>query len=232
MFESIRIAPSLLSADFMNMEDSIRLIENAGAGFAHVDVMDGHFVPNLTLGVPFVAHLKKITTLPLDVHLMIDNPLEQLPWFLEAGSDWITVHVEALDDAADEITQVLEIIRDAGVHPALALKPATDVAVVEPYIRDVDMVLVMSVNPGFSGQGYIEGTEERVAEVVRVARAAGVAPLIQVDGGIGLATAGRVAAAGADVLVAGNAVFKADDPKAAVAGITQAALEGRRRINE
>lgn len=226
MFESIKISPSLLSADFMNMEDSIRLIEDAGAAFAHVDVMDGHFVPNLTLGVPFVAQLKKITKLPLDVHLMIDNPLEQLPWFLEAGADWVTVHIEALDGVS-EVTRALDMIRAAGAHPALALKPGTAVAMVEPYVALVDMVLVMSVNPGFSGQGYIEGTEDRVAEVVGFARAAGASPLIQVDGGIGLTTAGRVAAAGADVLVAGNAVYKAEDPKAAVAAITQAALEGR-----
>ncbi|MEF9925053.1 MAG: ribulose-phosphate 3-epimerase [Raoultibacter sp.] len=231
MFEPIKIAPSILSADFMNMQRDIATLEAGGAGYIHVDVMDGHFVPNLTLGVPFVAQLKAITQLPLDVHLMIENPLVQVPWYLEAGADIVTVHVEVLDGAAGEIDRVIELIHAAGAKAALSLNPDTPVSVLEPFIGQLDMVLLMSVFPGFSGQSYIEGTEQRVASVVAMARAAGVAPLIEVDGGIGLATVGRVAAAGADVFVCGNAVLRAEDPAAAIVAIkaaaTAAAAEGK-----
>ncbi|MEG2368416.1 MAG: ribulose-phosphate 3-epimerase [Raoultibacter sp.] len=231
MFEPIQIAPSILSADFMNMERDIRILEEGGAGYIHVDVMDGHFVPNLTLGVPFVAQLKAVTKLPLDVHLMIENPLVQVPWYLEAGADIVTVHAEALDIAAGEIEQVVGLIHGAGAKAALSLNPDTDVEVLEPFIADLDMVLLMSVFPGFSGQSFIEGTDERVARVVSMARAAGVSPLIEVDGGIGVSTVGCVARAGADVFVCGNAVLCASDPAAAIAEIahaaTAAAAQGR-----
>lgn len=226
MFEPVRIAPSILSADFMNMERDVQMIERAGAGFVHVDVMDGHFVPNLTLGVPYVKQLKRIARIPLDVHLMIDNPLTQLPWFLEAKPDIVTVHLEALA-SPDEVEQAIAMIRDAGAEPALAVKPDTPVAVLAPYIPALSMVLVMSVYPGFSGQSYIEGSDARVAEVAALAKAAGVSPLIEVDGGMGVKTAGPIAAAGADVLVAGSAVFAAPDPEAAVGAIARAAEEGR-----
>ena len=194
MFEPVKIAPSILSADFMNLGRDIALIEEAGAGYVHVDVMDGHFVPNLTMGVPIVRQLKKATALPLDVHLMIDNPLEQLPWFLEA---------------------------------AVSLKPRTAPGVLAPVVADLDMVLVMSVEPGFSGQSYIEGSEEKVARVAALARSVGASPLIQVDGGIGMATAPLVAASGADVLVCGNAVFAAEDPARALAAIAATAEQAR-----
>lgn len=227
MFEPVRIAPSILSADFMNMERDIRMIEEGGAGFVHVDVMDGHFVPNLTLGVPFVKQLKAIASIPLDVHLMIDNPLEQLPWFLDAGADIVTVHLEALDEKAGEVEAAIDLIREAGAKPALSIKPDTPVQALAPYIEHVDMVLVMSVYPGFSGQSYIEGSDKRVAEVVRMARAAACSPLIQVDGGMGEKTAGLVSACGADVLVAGNAVFKAPDPQAAIGDLAALAMQAR-----
>ena len=220
MFGPVVISPSILSADFMNMERDIKMLEEGGAGLIHVDVMDGHFVPNLTIGVPFVAQLKKIATLPLDVHLMISNPLEQLPWYLEAGADIVTVHYEALDENAHEIEKAIDMIHEAGAKAALAIKPDADVEVVKPYIADLDMVLVMSVYPGFSGQSYIEGTEDRVARVVEMAKEAQVNPLIQVDGGIGLKTVERVTAAGADVLVCGNAVLKAENPAQAIKEIT------------
>ena len=227
MFEPVQIAPSILSADFMNMEADIRMIERGGAGFVHVDVMDGHFVPNLTLGVPFVKQLKKIAKIPLDVHLMISNPLEQLPWFLDAGADIVTAHLEALDEGAGEVEQAVRMIRAAGAKAALSIKPDTPVSDLAPYIKDLDMVLVMSVYPGFSGQSYIEGSDERVAEVAALAEKAGSRPLIEVDGGMGAKTAGLVAARGADVLVAGNAVFGAPDPAAAIAEITRIATEAR-----
>ncbi len=229
MFENVKIAPSILSADFMNMERDVALIEEGGAGFVHVDVMDGHFVPNLTIGVPFVAGLKKVARIPLDVHLMIDNPLVQLPWYLEhlGPEDFATVHLEALDAAAGEVERAVGLIREAGVNAGLVLKPDTDADAVAPYLPDVQMVLAMSVYPGFSGQSYIEGTERKVARLAELARAAGASPLLEVDGGIGMATAGRVAQAGADVLVCGNAVMKADDPKAAIRDIAAVATAAR-----
>ena len=225
MFEPVKIAPSILSADFMNLGRDIALIEKAGAGYVHVDVMDGHFVPNLTMGVPVVKQLKKATSLPLDVHLMISNPLEQLPWFLDAGADSITVHAEVLD--ADGLARAVASIRAAGAKAAVSLKPRTPTGVLAPVIAEVDMVLIMSVEPGFSGQGYIEGSEDKVARVVDMARAVGTSPLIQVDGGIGVETAPRVAAAGADVLVCGNAVYAATDPAAALVAVAAAADEAR-----
>lgn len=225
MFEPVKIAPSILSADFMDLGRDIALIEEAGAGYVHVDVMDGHFVPNLTMGVPVVRQLKKATSLPLDVHLMIDNPLEQVSWFLDAGADSVTVHVEALDEAG--LFRAVSDIRGSGARAAVSVKPATPIEAVVPVIGEVDMVLVMSVEPGFSGQSFIEGSDARVARVVELARMAGASPLIQVDGGIGVATAPCVAAAGADVLVCGNAVFAAKDPGAALEAVRTAAEEAR-----
>ncbi|MBX9033281.1 ribulose-phosphate 3-epimerase [Gordonibacter massiliensis (ex Traore et al. 2017)] len=225
MFEPVKIAPSILSADFMNLGRDVALIEEAGAGYVHVDVMDGHFVPNLTMGVPVVKQLKKTTSLPLDVHLMISNPLEQLPWFLDAGADSVTVHAEVLD--ADGLARAVACIHAAGAKAAVSLKPRTPAGALAPVIADVDMVLVMSVEPGFSGQSYIEGSEDKVARVVAMAASVGASPLVQVDGGIGAATAPLVAAAGADVLVCGNAVFAADDPARALAEVAAAADEAR-----
>lgn len=227
MFGDIKISPSILSADFMNFERDIRMLERAGADFVHVDVMDGHFVPNLTLGVPFVKQLKAVTDLPLDVHLMISNPLEQLDWYLEAGADLVSVHLEALADEA-EVREAIRRIRAAGARPSLTLKPDRPIEDLEPYIADLDMVLVMSVFPGFSGQSYIEGSEDRVAAVAAYARRLNPDLLIEVDGGVSPArTAGLVCAQGADVLVAGSAVFSADDPAQAVAALRTAGCEAR-----
>ena len=225
MFEPVRIAPSILSADFMAMGSDISVIQEAGAGFVHVDVMDGHFVPNLSMGVPLVKQLKKATTLPLDVHLMVSNPLEQIPWFAAAGADSLTVHAEVL--YGDALVQAVRMIHEAGCKAAVSLKPKTPVETLRPVLADLDMVLIMSVEPGFSGQSYIEGSDERVAQVVAMAREMGVSPLIQVDGGIGVATAPKVAAAGADVLVCGNAVFAAEDPAAALVAVQNAAEQAR-----
>lgn len=225
MFEPVRIAPSILSADFMAMGSDISVIQEAGAGFVHVDVMDGHFVPNLSMGVPLVKQLKKATTLPLDVHLMVSNPLEQIPWFAAAGADSLTVHAEVL--YGDALVQAVRMIHEAGCKAAVSLKPKTPVETLRPVLADLDMVLIMSVEPGFSGQSYIEGSDERVAQVVAMAREMGVSPLIQVDGGIGAATAPKVAAAGADVLVCGNAVFAAEDPAAALVAVQSAAEQAR-----
>ena len=197
MFQPVAIAPSILSADFMNLGRDIRMIEQAGAGYVHVDVMDGHFVPNLTMGVPVVKQLAKLANIPLDVHLMIDNPL-------------------------DELRRAVDMIHDAGAKAAVALKPHTPPEVLEEVIARLDMVLVMSVEPGFSGQSYIEGSEEKVAAVAEMARAVGNdALLIEVDGGVSEATVERLTAAGADVLVCGSAVFGAQDPAAALAAVKE-----------
>lgn len=225
MFQPVRISPSILSANFMELGADVARIVDAGAGYVHVDVMDGHFVPNLTMGVPVLKQLSKRVSAPMDVHLMIENPLVQIPWFMAAGADIITFHVEAVSD--EEMVEGVRMIHEAGLKAAVSVKPKTPVSAIAPVIGEVDMVLVMSVEPGFSGQSYIEGSEKRVAEVVAMARAAGSSPLIQVDGGIGVATAALVAAAGADVLVCGNAVFGSDDPAAALKAVEDAANEAR-----
>ena len=225
MFQPVKIAPSILSANFMNLASDIDMIAEAGAGYVHVDVMDGHFVPNLTMGVPVLKQLSKATEVPMDVHLMITNPLTQIPWFAAAGADIITFHAETVNE--EEMVEAVRMIHDAGVKAAISVKPKTPVEVIAPVIADVDMVLIMSVEPGFSGQSYIEGSEDKVAQVVEMARAVGNSPLIQVDGGIGVNTAARVAAAGADVLVCGNAVFAAEDPAAALKAVEDIANEAR-----
>lgn len=218
MFTDIQIAPSILSADFANLERDVRMISEAGADWIHVDVMDGHFVPNLTIGPAHVKMLKRVTDVPLDVHLMIDNPEVQVPWYIDAGADSVTVHVEACDDAA----AMLRTIRDAGVKAGISLNPETDASALAGLLGLVDMVLVMSVHPGFGGQSFIKSSPAKIAAIVEMCKAEGTAPLIEVDGGIGVATAPLVSAVGADVLVAGSAIFCADDPTAALRSIRDA----------
>ncbi len=227
MFGDVKISPSILSADFMNLERDVRMLEQGGTDFIHVDVMDGHFVPNLTMGVPVVKQLKKVTQVPLDVHLMISNPLEQLDWYLDAGADLVSAHMEALHGEA-EVREFIARTRAAGVRPALTLKPDYPVEELEPYIADIDMVLVMSVFPGFSGQSYIEGSEDRVGKVAEMAKRLNPDLLIEVDGGVSAErTAGLVCAQGADVLVAGSGVFKAPDPQAAIGILRRAGEEAQ-----
>ena len=227
MFGDVKISPSILSADFMNLERDVRMLEQGGTDFIHVDVMDGHFVPNLTMGVPVVKQLKKATRVPLDVHLMISNPLEQLDWYLDAGADLVSVHMEALHGEG-EVRDFIARTRAAGVRPALTLKPDYPVEELEPYIADIDMVLVMSVFPGFSGQSYIEGSEDRVGKVAEMAKRLNPGLLIEVDGGVSAErTAGLVCAQGADVLVAGSGVFKAPDPQAAIGILRNAGKEAQ-----
>ena len=221
MYGKIKIAPSILSANFMKMGEDIAMIERCGADIIHVDVMDGHFVPNLTMGVPFLKDLNKIAKLPVDVHLMISNPLEELPWFIAAGAWGITVHYEAFDDPATGIHEAIGLIHAAGIRACVSLKPDTPVEVLRPFIADLDMVLMMSVYPGFSGQSYIEGTENRVAEVVALCDELGCDVDIQVDGGIKASTVERVARAGADIFVMGSACFTAADPAATMAEVRE-----------
>lgn len=218
MFTDIQIAPSILSADFANLERDVRMVSEAGADWIHVDMMDGHFVPNLTIGPAHVKMLKRVTDVPLDVHLMIDNPEVQVPWYIDAGADSVTVHVEACDDAAT----MLRMIGDAGVKVGISLNPETDASALEGLLGLVDMVLVMSVHPGFGGQSFIESSPAKIAAIVEMCKAEGAAPLIEVDGGIGVGTAPLVSAVGADVLVAGSAIFCADDPAVALRGIRDA----------
>lgn len=227
MFGEVKVSPSILSADFMNLEDDIRVIEQGGADFVHVDVMDGHFVPNLTIGVPVVKQLKGVTSLPLDVHLMIDNPLEELSWYLEAGADIVTAHIEAFKNEA-QTWEFIKRVREHGARPALTLKPDCSIESLRPFIADIDMVLVMSVFPGFSGQSYIEGSEDRVAQVAEWAKGLNPQLMIEVDGGISASrTAGLVCSKGADVLVAGSGVFAAQDRCAAIAAIRRAGEEAQ-----
>ncbi|MBQ3300917.1 MAG: ribulose-phosphate 3-epimerase [Eggerthellaceae bacterium] len=225
MFSPVKIAPSILSADFMNLEREIRMIEEGGASYVHVDVMDGHFVPNLTIGVPHVKQLKRITNLPLDVHLMIANPLEQVPWFAQAGADMLTVHAETLE--GQWLDRAVSLIHTEGAKAALAIKPKTPVSAIAHVIADLVMVLIMSVEPGFSGQSYIEGSEEKVAEVAAIAKELNPNLLIEVDGGIGTNTVGCVCQHGADVIVCGNAVFASESPEAAIAEIKRLGDEAR-----
>ena len=220
MFEPVKIAPSILSADFMHLGRDIELIEKAGAGYVHVDVMDGHFVPNLTMGVPVVKQLKKATSLPLDVHLMIANPLEQLPWFLDAGADSVTVHAEALD--ADGLARAVAAIHAAGAKAAVSVKPRTAVGALAPVLADLDMVLVMTVEPGFGGQRFMADQLPKIAALHERILQVNPACELEVDGGIDPETSPLVKQAGANVLVAGSAVFRRCDRAAAIAAIRNA----------
>jgi ribulose-phosphate 3-epimerase len=220
--DPVRIAPSILSADFTRLGEDVRMAEAAGADVVHADVMDGHFVPNLTIGPPIVRALKRITGLPLDVHLMIDNADDTVSWYLDAGADMVSVHVEACRD----LPGVLRTIREAGAKAGVALNPATPVSSIGGVIGDVDYVLVMSVVPGFGGQAFMPVAIDKIAAIAAMLRDSGSTAEIEVDGGIDETTAPSVCAAGARLLVAGNAIFGRPDPAAALEAIRTAGSSG------
>lgn len=209
------IAPSILSADFGRLAEEVRAAEAAGADWLHLDVMDGHFVPNITIGPQIVGAIRKLTTLPLDVHLMITEPERYVPAFAGEGADWISVHRETCPDLAGVIAR----IRRAGVRASVAINPATGVATVADVLADLDMLLVMSVNPGFGGQGFIAEALPKLREAARLRERVGARCLLEVDGGITIDNVGDAAAAGADVIVAGTAVFRAPDYGHAIAAM-------------
>lgn len=217
------LAPSLLSADFTRLGEALAMIERAGAGVAHVDVMDGRFVPNITIGMPVVQAMRGATKLPLDCHLMIVEPLRYAVEFVKAGADWVSVHQEA----DPHLHRTLHGIRDAGAKAGVVLNPSTPVETLTDLVGAFDFVLLMSVNPGFGGQSFIPRVLDKVRRLDAI-RSERKAPfLIEVDGGVGMKNAKDLVAAGADVLVAGNAVFKAPDPAAAIAELQAEMEKGR-----
>lgn len=201
--QPLKIAPSILSADFARLGEEIRAVEAAGADYIHVDVMDGRFVPNITIGAPVVKALRKITTLPLDVHLMIVEPERYVDDFAAAGADIITVHAEA----TTHLQRLLAHIRSLGKKAGVSLNPATPEDTLKYVLKDADLVLVMSVNPGFGGQAFLPQVLPKIESIRNMIDRANVRVDLEVDGGVKAGTAGQVVAAGGDVLVAGNAVF-------------------------
>lgn len=211
----VKIAPSILSADFSKLGEEIRDVERGGADYIHVDVMDGHFVPNITIGPLIVEAIRPVTKLPLDVHLMIENPDQYVEAFANAGADYITVHVEA----CRHLHRTIQNIKAQGVKAGVVLNPATPVDSIQHIIDDVDMVLLMSVNPGFGGQKFISSVLTKIKQVKEMADAKGLQLEIEVDGGVNAETAKLCIEAGANVLVAGSAVYNQSDRKKAIESI-------------
>lgn len=205
----IELAPSILSADFAHLAEQVQAVAEGGATVLHVDVMDGHFVPNITIGPPVVASLRKVTKLPLDVHLMIENPDLYIPAFVDAGANWISVHQEA----CIHLNRTLDHIRSHGANPGVVINPATPVHMLEEVLDLVDHVLVMSVNPGFGGQKFIPSALEKVRKLVMMREARRANFRIEIDGGIGPDTIADAVVAGVEILVAGNAVFGKGSPR-------------------
>ena len=217
----IELAPSILAADFARLGEQVRAAGEGGAGVIHVDVMDGHFVPNLTLGPPLVKSLRRATQLPLDCHLMIENPDEFIPAFAEAGADWISVHQEA----CRHLNRTLHLIKSHDCLAGVVINPATPVSTLEEVLDIVDYVLVMSVNPGFGAQKFIPSTLHKMRRLAEIRSQRGLGYRIEVDGGVGLDTVADVVRAGAEILVAGNAVFGNGDPSRNARELLKAAME-------
>ncbi len=216
---SVRLAPSILAADFAALGAAVAAAERGGADFIHVDVMDGHFVPNLTVGPPVVASLERVATVPLDVHLMIEEPDRYIPAFAEAGASMLSVHQEAVP----HLHRTVHFIKSFGVKAGVVLNPSTPIGTLVEIAGDVDYVLLMTVNPGFGGQTFIPRSTSKIEALRRLLDEAGSTAPVEVDGGIDLETVARVVEAGAEILVAGSAVFHAPDPAAAVRALRRAA---------
>jgi ribulose-phosphate 3-epimerase len=214
----IKLAPSILSADFSRLGEQIAEVTKAGADYIHVDVMDGHFVPNITIGAPVVASIRSCTNLPLDVHLMIERPEDYVVQFAEAGANIITVHIE-IDR---HIHRLIKAIKDTGAKAGIALNPATPLSSLDEILSSLDLVLVMTVNPGFGGQTFIEDSIDKIARMRSILESKGVEAELEVDGGITADIAPRVVKAGADVLVAGAAIFSKNSPTEAMQQIRSA----------
>jgi ribulose-phosphate 3-epimerase len=212
------LAPSLLSADFARLGDEAAKVARGGAGVLHVDVMDGHFVPNLTLGPPVVRSLRKATSLPLDCHLMIENADRYLDAFVDAGANWVSLHVEALP----HLERAVAHLRERGVRPGVAINPATSLSSLDEILPELDYVLVMSVNPGFGGQHFLPRSLDKIRRLKKRILADGLKVQIEVDGGVDLGNARTLVEAGADILVAGSAVFSGGDPEAAARALVEA----------
>lgn len=212
------LAPSILSADFGRLADQVARIERGGAGAVHVDVMDGHFVPNITIGPPVVRALRAVTRLPLDCHLMIEHAERYLDAFVDAGAAWISLHVEALP----HLQRAVAHLKSRGVKAGAALNPSTPLSALEEILPELDYVLVMSVNPGFSGQAFLPGSLDKLRRLRAEIERRGLATLVEVDGGVDETNVRAVLAAGAEVIVAGNAVFGQADPEAAARRLLQA----------
>jgi ribulose-phosphate 3-epimerase len=217
----IELAPSILSADFARLGEQVRAACDGGASVIHVDIMDGHFVPNLTIGPPVVKSLRKVTRLPLDCHLMIENPDEFIPAFAESGADWISVHQEA----CRHLNRTLHLIKSHDCQAGVVINPATPVDTLSEVLDIVDYVLVMSVNPGFGGQKFIPGAVHKIRQLEEIRRRRGLNYRIEVDGGVALDTVAEVVRAGAEILVAGNAVFGSGDPSKNAEALLKAATE-------
>ncbi len=217
----IELAPSILSADFAHLADQVRDATAGGGTVVHVDVMDGHFVPNLTVGPPLVRSLRKVTELPLDCHLMIENPDQFIPEFCEAGANWISVHQEA----CVHLNRTLHLIKSHGCLAGVVINPATPVDTLSEVLDLADYILVMSVNPGFGGQKFIPGSVHKLRQLADLRAQRGLGYRIEVDGGIDLTTVAEVVRAGAEILVAGNAVFGKGDPKINAEKLLRTAVE-------
>ena len=219
----VSIAPSILAADFVSLGEAVRAVESGGAEEIHFDVMDGHFVPNISIGVPVLRSLRKATRLPLDVHLMIENPEQFIPAFVEAGADMISVHQEA----TPHLDRALEMIRELGKRAGAVVNPATPVSLLVDVLDRVDHVLVMSVNPGFGGQGFLPHSLDKLRELREMRERYNGSFRIQVDGGIGPETVADVVRAGAEILIAGTSIFHTADPAAAVQTLKRLAADAR-----
>ncbi|MCK4621407.1 MAG: ribulose-phosphate 3-epimerase [Desulfuromonadales bacterium] len=219
----VKIAPSILSADFAKLGDEIKAIETGGADYVHVDVMDGHFVPNITIGPLIIEAVRPVTKLPLDVHLMIENPDQYIPAFAKAGADIIVVHAEA----TTHLHRTVQLIKSLGKKVGVSLNPATSLSTLEMILPNLDLVLLMTVNPGFGGQSFIRNCLPKIAELRRQIEALGLPIELEVDGGVKVDNIEEIAAAGADVFVAGSAVFGVDDYAAAIAQLKENGRIGR-----